>query len=31
MQWYEELFTNFAESYDVQIYVKGTAGEVDFI
>ncbi|MCX6149527.1 MAG: class I SAM-dependent methyltransferase [Ignavibacteriales bacterium] len=31
MQWYEELFTNFAESYDNQVFVKGTIGEVDFI
>jgi len=31
MQWYEELFTNFAESYDNQVFVKGTKGEVDFI
>jgi SAM-dependent methyltransferase len=31
MQWYVDLFTNFAESYDNQIFVKGTINEVDFL
>jgi 2-polyprenyl-3-methyl-5-hydroxy-6-metoxy-1,4-benzoquinol methylase len=31
MQWYEELFNNFAESYDKQVFVQGTVSEVDFI
>lgn len=30
-QWYEELFENFAESYDREEFTKGTVGEVDFI
>jgi 2-polyprenyl-3-methyl-5-hydroxy-6-metoxy-1,4-benzoquinol methylase len=30
-QWYEELFNNFAETYDNEIYTKGTIGECDFI
>lgn len=30
-QWYEELFTNFAETYDKESFVQGTLGEVDFI
>jgi SAM-dependent methyltransferase len=29
--WYEELFTNFAETYDKESFVQGTLGEVDFI
>jgi ubiquinone/menaquinone biosynthesis C-methylase UbiE len=30
-QWYEELFENYAESYDKECYTQGTTGEVDFI
>jgi len=30
-QWYEELFENYAESYDKESYTQGTKGEVDFI
>ena len=30
-QWYEELFENYAESYDRESYTRGTQGEVDFI
>ena len=30
-QWYEELFTNYAESYDKESFTRGTVGEVDFI
>jgi len=30
-QWYEELFENYAESYDKESYTQGTQGEVDFI
>ena len=30
-QWYESLFENYAKSYDNEIFVKGTAGECDFI
>ncbi len=30
-QWYEELFTNYAESYDKESFTHGTIGEVDFI
>lgn len=30
-QWYEELFENYAESYDKECYTQGTIGEVDFI
>ncbi len=30
-QWYEELFSNYAESYDKESFTKGTIGEVDFI
>ena len=30
-QWYEELFTDYAETYDRELYTKGTIGEVDFI
>jgi 2-polyprenyl-3-methyl-5-hydroxy-6-metoxy-1,4-benzoquinol methylase len=29
-QWYEELFENYADSYDREVYTKGTSGEVDF-
>lgn len=30
-KWYEELFENFAENYEKEVYTKGTKGEVDFI
>ncbi len=30
-QWYEELFTNYANRYDAQDFTAGTVGEVDFI
>ena len=30
-QWYEELFTNYANAYDQEVFTKGTIGEVDFI
>jgi 2-polyprenyl-3-methyl-5-hydroxy-6-metoxy-1,4-benzoquinol methylase len=30
-QWYEELFENFARTYDAEEFTKGTVGECDFI
>jgi len=30
-QWYEELFTDYAEKYDQEIFTQGTVAEVDFI
>jgi 2-polyprenyl-3-methyl-5-hydroxy-6-metoxy-1,4-benzoquinol methylase len=30
-QWYEELFENYANKYDQEVFVKGTIGECDFI
>jgi 2-polyprenyl-3-methyl-5-hydroxy-6-metoxy-1,4-benzoquinol methylase len=30
-QWYEELFQDFSENYDREIFTKGTTGEVDFL
>ena len=30
-RWYEELFENYGEGYDREIFTKGTTGEVDFI
>ena len=30
-QWYEELFDNYAETYDRESFTHGTKGEVDFI
>ena len=30
-QWYEELFANYAETYDTEEFTKGTIGECDFI
>lgn len=30
-QWYEELFENYAETYDTEEFTKGTIGECDFI
>jgi SAM-dependent methyltransferase len=29
-KWYEELFENFAEGYEREMFTKGTIGEVDF-
>jgi len=31
MTWYEQLFRNYAETYENEVFVKGTLGEVDFI
>jgi SAM-dependent methyltransferase len=30
-QWYEELFTNYANKYENEVFTQGTLGEVDFI
>ena len=30
-QWYEELFTGYAEAYDRESFTRGTIGEVDFL
>lgn len=30
-QWYEELFKDYANKYDKEVYTQGTLGEVDFI
>lgn len=30
-QWYEELFTNYADKYENESFTQGTKGEVDFI
>ena len=30
-QWYEELFENYAQSYDRESFTQGTVQEVDFI
>ncbi|NVL89604.1 MAG: class I SAM-dependent methyltransferase [Desulfobacterales bacterium] len=30
-EWYEELFENYAETYDSEEFTKGTIGECDFI
>ncbi len=30
-QWYEELFTNYADKYENEVFTQGTLGEVDFI
>jgi len=29
--WYEELFKNYAQTYDKEVYTQGTIGECDFI
>ena len=29
--WYEELFTNYANTYDKEVFTQGTLAEVDFI
>lgn len=31
MKWYEELFADYADSYDREIFTRGTVAEVDFI
>jgi 2-polyprenyl-3-methyl-5-hydroxy-6-metoxy-1,4-benzoquinol methylase len=30
-QWYEELFENYAKTYDKETFTQGTSGECDFI
>jgi predicted TPR repeat methyltransferase len=30
-KWYEELYENFAENYEKEVFSQGTIGEVDFI
>ncbi len=30
-QWYEELFENYGEKYDNEVFTQGTVGECDFI
>jgi SAM-dependent methyltransferase len=30
-RWYEELFTNYAVTYDTECFTAGTVGEVDFL
>jgi SAM-dependent methyltransferase len=30
-RWYEELFTNYAKTYDTERFTAGTLGEVDFL
>lgn len=30
-KWYQELFTNYAEKYENEVFTQGTMGEVDFI
>jgi len=30
-QWYEELFENYSQTYDTEVFTKGTIGECDFI
>ena len=29
-QWYEELFENYGQKYDNEVFVQGTIGECDF-
>jgi predicted TPR repeat methyltransferase len=29
--WFEELFTDYAETYDKEAFTQGTSGECDFI
>ncbi len=31
MTWYEQLFRNYAETYENEVYIQGTLAEVDFI
>jgi len=30
-KWYEELFQNYAKTYETEGYTQGTMGEIDFI
>jgi 2-polyprenyl-3-methyl-5-hydroxy-6-metoxy-1,4-benzoquinol methylase len=30
-QWYQELFSNYADKYDKEVFTQGTIAEVDFI
>jgi len=30
-RWYEELFDNYARTYDTESFTAGTLGEVDFL
>ncbi len=30
-RWYEELFANYAKTYDTETFTRGTLGEVDFL
>ena len=30
-RWYEELFSNYAKTYDTECFTTGTLGEVDFL
>ncbi|EKQ53369.1 MAG: methylase involved in ubiquinone/menaquinone biosynthesis [Methanobacterium sp. Maddingley MBC34] len=30
-KWYQELFTNYAEKYEKEVFTQGTMGEVDFL
>lgn len=30
-KWYEELFMNYADKYEREVFTRGTAGEVDFM
>ncbi|NPV50648.1 MAG: methyltransferase domain-containing protein [Candidatus Methanofastidiosum sp.] len=30
-KWYEELFENYAQTYETEVFTKGTIGEIDFI
>lgn len=30
-EWYEELFNNYAEKYENEVFTQGTTGEVDFL
>jgi len=31
MKWYQELFKNYAKTYENEVFTQGTVGEVDFI
>ena len=30
-QWYEELFENYSQRYDNEVFTQGTSGECDFL
>ncbi len=30
-KWYEKLFENYSDTYDKEVFTKGTLGECDFI